>query len=39
MSEWEILEIKRHLRLSNFEDWFLTKDKYREFIINKILNE
>ena len=37
--EYEIKVFETHIKLTEFKDWFLDKQEYREYIINKILNE
>jgi hypothetical protein len=38
-SRYEVEEFKNHLKFSKFYDWFLTIQEYRDFIIEKIINE
>ena len=37
--EYEIEVFETHIKLTEFKDWFLDKQEYREYIINKILDE
>lgn len=38
-TDWEIKAFESNLKKSKFNDWFLDKKQYREYLINKILNE
>jgi len=37
--KWQVVKMDCDLINSRFSDWFLNEQQYRDYIINKIINE